>query len=134
VRELARRGSNGGQLESAADVIAMSSPGADSWEPVAGERLGQAIAFSVGHSGVGQYLDQPTVIAIWTWQRNVSGLGYDQVEAEIAHRRMKSWRLRTGDEVESAMGHTRRVHPEVTQDLPECAGVRIDILVVGNDL
>ena len=32
------------------------------------------------------------------------------------------------------MGHTRWVRPEVTQDLPECAGVRIDVLVVGNDL
>ena len=32
------------------------------------------------------------------------------------------------------MGHTGWVRPEVIQDLPECAGVRIDVLVVGNDL
>ena len=32
------------------------------------------------------------------------------------------------------MGHTGQVCPEVVQDLPECAGVRIDVLVVGNDL
>src|SRR4051812_21076747 len=32
------------------------------------------------------------------------------------------------------MGHTGWVRPEVAQDLPEYAGVRIDVLVVGNDL
>src|SRR4051812_43910156 len=32
------------------------------------------------------------------------------------------------------MGHTSWVRPEVAQDLPEYAGVRIDVLVVGNDL
>ena len=47
---------------------------------------------------------------------------------------MQLWRLRTGDEVETAMGHTAWVRPEVAQDLPEYAGVRIDVLVVGNDL
>ena len=37
----------------------MPGPGAHSREPVAGERLAQAIALGVGHSGVGQNLDQP---------------------------------------------------------------------------
>ena len=74
------------------------------------------------------------VIVIWMGKRDASGLGDNRVDAEIADNRVQSWRLRTGDEVEAAMGHTGRVRPEVAQDLPESAGVRIDVLVVGNDL
>jgi len=134
MRELARRGGNGDRLESALEVIAMAGPGAHSRKTVASESLAEALALGVSHPGVRQNLDQPIVIVICTWQQDASGLGYDWVEAEIAHSHVQSWRLRTGDEVEASMGHTRRVRPEVAQNLPECAGVRIDILVVGNDL
>ena len=60
--------------------------------------------------------------------------GPARVDAEITDHRVQLWRLRTGDEVETAMGHTGWGRPEVAQDLPEFAGVRIDVLVVGNDL
>jgi hypothetical protein len=110
----------------------MPGPGAHSRKSIAGERLAEAIAFSVGHSGVGQNLDQPIVISRWGGRE--PGLGEHRVEAEITHHLVQSWRLRTGDEVEASMGHTGWVRTEVKQDLPECAGVRIDVLVVGNDL
>jgi hypothetical protein len=80
---------------------------------------------------VGQDLDQP-IISRRCYA--TPGLGDDGVDAEIVDSRVKSWRLRTGDEVEAAMGHTGWWRPEVAQDLPECASVRIDVLVVGNDL
>ena len=68
MREAARRGGDGGRLDNAVEVIAMPGPGAQSRKSVTGERLAQAIALGVGHSGVGQNLDQPVVIVIWTWK------------------------------------------------------------------
>src|SRR5918998_343677 len=68
------------------------------------------------------------------WKRVAPGLDDNRVDAEIANNCVQSWRLRTSDEVQTAMGHTGWVRPEVAQDLPEYAGVRIDVLVVGNDL
>ena len=109
----------------------MPGSGPQPRKAVTGQRLAEAIAFGVGHSRVGQDLDQPIISRWWC---HTPGLGDDGVDAEIAYSRVESWRLRTGDEVEAAMGHTGRVRPEVAQDLPECASVRIDVLVVGNDL
>jgi hypothetical protein len=132
VRELTRRGGNGGRLKDTFDMVAMPGPGTHSRKAVAGKRLAQAIALGVGDSGVRENLDQPIVIR--AWKRHESGLGNDRVDAEIADCRVQPCGLKTGDEVEASMSHTGWVRSEIAQDLPECAGVRIDVLVVGNDL
>jgi hypothetical protein len=132
MREPARRGGDGRRIEGATEAIAMPSPGAHSRKSIARQRLAKAIALSVGYSWVGQNLDQPFVIS--RWKRHEPGLGDDRVEAEVADGRVQSCGLGTGDEVEASMGHTGWVRPEVEQDLSKGAGVRIDVLVVGNDL
>jgi hypothetical protein len=67
VREAACRNGDSSRLVNAEEVIAVPGPGAQSRKSITGERLAQAIALGVGHSRVGENLDQPVVI-IWMWK------------------------------------------------------------------
>ena len=110
----------------------MPGPGSYTRKPIASQRRGETVPFGVGHPRVGQNLDQPIVICKdgCHW----SSVGDDCIEAKTLDCGVKSRGLRTGNEVETSVGHTSRVRPEVLQNLQECAGVLIDTLVVGNDL
>jgi hypothetical protein len=110
----------------------MPGSGAYPRKPVASERFGETVSFGVGHTRVRQNLDQP--IAMRKGRLRRSRVGDDGIEAESLDRRVEPGVLRTGNEVEASVGHTSGVRPEVLQNLPECAGLRIDTLVVGNDL
>ena len=64
----------------------MPGPGAQSRKSITGKRLTEAIALGVGHSGVGQNLDQPFVIL--SGNATTLGSAMIRIEAEIADRRV----------------------------------------------
>ena len=101
-------------------------------KPVAGQCLGKTVTLGVSHTRTGKNFYQPIVIT--------NGgcfelrIGDDLFETKSLDCRVKLRGLGTGDEIKASMGHTTRVRPEVLQNLPQCAGLRINSLVMGNNL